>query len=313
MDHRVDIYALGCVLYRLLTGVTPYTAEHPLGLAVQHMTEPFPPMAERAPGVQVPSGLEAITRRCMEKLPDARYPDCRALVADLEHWLDEAPSAVAVAPRSGVAVGAGVGAVGAGVGLVGVGLGIVGLLVALVVVVTVGEPTSTVGEEVPPAVLLGRDEPEPGDPDPAPSQDPAPGPAPEPGPAPKASPTPPAPTPDPVPAPTAPEPAPEPVPRPTPAPGEPLPMPVPTRPLPPPPPRNPDQQIVDEVPFTAAHAAKTLAWVNAAEPDALRAAGVYDRGVDLILAERPFPSLEAFGATKGIGTKTVEAVSRAAE
>lgn len=69
--------------------------------------------------------------------------------------------------------------------------------------------------------------------------------------------------------------------------------------------------VVDGVTFDGAHAARALIWLNSADEQAVRAAGVYGRGVSIILEQRPFPSVEAFGATPFIGEKTVAAVADA--
>jgi hypothetical protein len=73
VDARADLYALGCVLYRLLTGVLPFTADNPMTIALAHLRSPYPPMGERAPGVAVPPEVEAVVRRLMEKEPADRY------------------------------------------------------------------------------------------------------------------------------------------------------------------------------------------------------------------------------------------------
>ena len=102
------------------------------------------------------------------------------------------------------------------------------------------------------------------------------------------------------------EPAPEPVvieeppaPAPKPAPSKPRPM--LTR-----------AQVVDGVYFDAEQAVRALEFINTADEPALRAAGVYGRGVNIILSQRPFDSLKTFGTTPQIGEKTVQAVHRAA-
>ncbi|MCA9494940.1 MAG: hypothetical protein KC621_33665 [Myxococcales bacterium] len=74
-----------------------------------------------------------------------------------------------------------------------------------------------------------------------------------------------------------------------------------------------DALVVDDVGMSRAQADAMVRFVNTATPDQLAAAGVYDRGVGVILQNRPFASAEAFAATSGIGTKTVQACLRASE
>ena len=83
-DPRSDIYSLGVMLYRSLTGVLPfYVRGNPMAVALAQVREATPPMAERAPGVSVPAELERIVRRCMEKAPEDRYPSMDAFLQDL--------------------------------------------------------------------------------------------------------------------------------------------------------------------------------------------------------------------------------------
>jgi hypothetical protein len=293
LDHRADVYALGCVLYRLLTGTTPYDAQHPLGMAVQHMTQPYPPMRVRAPERDIPHALERIAERAMRKAPDDRYPTARAMVAELDAFLAGDP-VVEAPPARGFAVGAGVGAIGAGLGVLavlGASAGVVLLALGLWLLVP-GEPLV----EPEPSVLLTG---------------PAPGPEPLPVPTPTApapittEPTPPDPA---LPRPVAPS-EPSPVERPRPV----VPVPAPAaRPAPTARPSG-GSLVFDEVPFTPAQADRTLTFVNTATDAQLRDAGVYDKGVTIILTKRPFASMDAFAATYQIGTKTVEAVRDAAK
>jgi tRNA A-37 threonylcarbamoyl transferase component Bud32 len=76
VDHRADLYALGVVLYEMVTGVQPFVGAP--GLVMQmHALEPPPPMAERAPGVVVDPLLEALARRLMAKRPEDRIETAR--------------------------------------------------------------------------------------------------------------------------------------------------------------------------------------------------------------------------------------------
>ncbi len=82
-DARSDVYSVGVMLYRALCGKLPYAATNPAALAYMHVHQPYPEMSERAPGADVPSKLEGICRRCMEKEPADRYPDAGELLEDL--------------------------------------------------------------------------------------------------------------------------------------------------------------------------------------------------------------------------------------
>jgi serine/threonine-protein kinase len=76
---RADLYALGCVLYEMLTGEVPFDGDV-MELLSKHLTAPVPPMSERTPGIVVPAPVEALARKLLEKDANNRYPTARALV-----------------------------------------------------------------------------------------------------------------------------------------------------------------------------------------------------------------------------------------
>ncbi len=97
VDASSDLYALGCILYEMLAGVPPFEAEAQVDLFVKHRLEPVPPFRERAPGVLVPTALEAITLRLLAKSPGDRF----ARADDVVRALDEAAAQVAAIDPAG--------------------------------------------------------------------------------------------------------------------------------------------------------------------------------------------------------------------
>jgi formylglycine-generating enzyme required for sulfatase activity len=85
----VDQYALGVVLYELLTGQTPYAGPLEVVLALHEVQEPERPARRNR---AVPRDLEAVCLKCLEKDPAKRYRDCLALADDLGRWLVGAPT-----------------------------------------------------------------------------------------------------------------------------------------------------------------------------------------------------------------------------
>ncbi|NVJ26234.1 serine/threonine protein kinase, partial [Myxococcus sp. AM011] len=85
LDKRVDVYALGVVLYELLTGRRPFDATTEASTMQAILFEPFIPAVERRP--DLPVALQKVLDLALAKERDARYPDCRALQMDLERFL----------------------------------------------------------------------------------------------------------------------------------------------------------------------------------------------------------------------------------
>src|SRR5437763_227492 len=97
-----DVWAIGVVLFEVLTGRRPFASEDPVELYLKIRSEPAPPASGFNP--DVPAGLDAVIGRCVAERPENRYQSAVAVAEDLERWLAgvrvEAAAAPAGAPTT---------------------------------------------------------------------------------------------------------------------------------------------------------------------------------------------------------------------
>jgi serine/threonine-protein kinase len=83
-DHRVDIYAAGCILYEMLTGDVPFHAETFMGVLTKHMFENPEPPSQRNPHANVSPDVEAVCLKALAKDRDQRFQTMKELAVALE-------------------------------------------------------------------------------------------------------------------------------------------------------------------------------------------------------------------------------------
>ena len=81
VDHRSDLYAVGCIMYEMLCSEPPFGLGG-MELFAAHLRDDPPPLDER--GADVPTDLERIVRRLLEKDPGDRFQSCEELLAALD-------------------------------------------------------------------------------------------------------------------------------------------------------------------------------------------------------------------------------------
>ncbi|MGX5657831.1 serine/threonine-protein kinase, partial [Geodermatophilus nigrescens] len=91
LDARSDVYSLGCLMHRLLTGQVPFPGASVMASLHGHLTAPPPRPTALAPWL--PPGLDDVVARAMAKDPAGRFPTCRALAAAASAALADLPPA----------------------------------------------------------------------------------------------------------------------------------------------------------------------------------------------------------------------------
>jgi serine/threonine protein kinase len=84
LDARSDLYSLGCVMYEVLTGKTPFSGSSRMQMALSQLSDQAKPFSDKSDRIEKNSAMENVIARCLEKDPSRRYQSAKELRADLE-------------------------------------------------------------------------------------------------------------------------------------------------------------------------------------------------------------------------------------
>ncbi len=91
LDARTDIYALGCILFELLTGAVPFSGSNPFAILSKHISDPVPSIKNSRSDLS--PAIEFVVKKALAKNPQDRYQNATEMAADLQAAISPALAA----------------------------------------------------------------------------------------------------------------------------------------------------------------------------------------------------------------------------
>ena len=110
VDHRADLYALGIMLFEMLTGERPFDADNVVSLVTMHIVDAPPHLNARRPDITMPAGLDELVQQLLAKDREQRPASAREVIDRIRAILDEngvTPGPAVVVPSAPISRGSG--------------------------------------------------------------------------------------------------------------------------------------------------------------------------------------------------------------